>query len=448
MAVEVLQQQTPLIGAPRLWSRIRDCLRARWLPYLLAGLLALLAAGLWGYLIVHVVDTWDGSAAQRREDVVAYYAAGRLVAEGRGDALYDPDVVADVEEAVLGRAAGWHGGIAYMNPPFVAGLFQPLTRLPYGQAQALWFALNALAVVASLALLLPELRRLPRRWAVVFVLAALASFPVFWSLLYGQIASLVLLSWVLFYRWLKDGREAPAGLALAAALIKPHLAFVPVLYLVATGRWRAAAGFAAGAAALAGLSVALVGPEATFVSYPRFLLESMRWRNEYGVDRPHMFGWINFFALVLPDASRWAMLLLTGAASTITLLLAIYVWRRYPRLDDGSRPALALAAATILISPHLHTQDLQILLLPAALLVAYRRDVFAVAVPALLFFLIPLVMISVNLATPALAAALVIVAWKAYGIRVRLPWPFGATVRTASPNPALLESLNPASPTS
>ncbi|MGB2695284.1 MAG: glycosyltransferase family 87 protein [Dehalococcoidia bacterium] len=387
--------------------------------HVLTALLALLAIGLWCYLIAHVVDTWDGDTADRREDVVAYYAAGRLVSEGRAVDLYDPDVLAETEHFVLGRPAGWHNGLAYLNPPFVAALFQPLTHLPYGAAQALWFALGALAVAISLVLLWPELRRLPRRWAAVFVLASFASFPVFWSLLYGQISSLVLLSWVLCYRWLKDGRELPAGLALALVLIKPQLAVVPVLYLVTTGRWRALAGFALGAIVLVGISVALVGPQTALVSYPMFLVESLRWSDEYGVDRTHMFGWSSFFGWALPGASTTGLLYLTGVASALTLFAAMFVWRRHQRLGIGAMTVFSLAAATILVSPHLHAQDLQILLVPAALLIAHRRDAFALAVPALLFLLMPLALASVNLVTPALAVALGIITLSAAGVRIR-----------------------------
>lgn len=434
MAVQTLSPQPAFY---RSLLRGRDGLvagqigvRPRWIaPYVLIALLALLAIALWAYLIAHVVDTWDGDTADRREDVVAYYAAGRLVSEGRAVDLYDPDVLAETEHSVLGRPAGWHDGLAYLNPPFVAALFQPLAHLPYGAAQALWFALGTLAVAASLVLLWPELRRVSRRWAAVFVLASFASFPVFWSLLYGQISSLVLLSWVLCYRWLKDGRELPAGLALALVLIKPHLAVVPALYLLTTGRWRALAGFALGAIVLVGISVALAGPETTLVSYPMFLLESLRWSDEYGVDRTHMFGWSSFFGWALPGASPAGLLYLTGVASALTLLAAMFVWRRHQRRAIGAMTVLAIAAATILVSPHLHAQDLQILLVPAALLFAHRRDVFALAVPTLLFLLIPLSVVSVNLATPALALALAIVAARASGVRIRplkrtSSWPY------------------------
>jgi hypothetical protein len=210
--------------------------------------LALMAIVLWGYAIALAVDRLDGRSSEPREDVVAFYVAGKLLNEGHADWLYDVPTVANEEAEVLGRPAGYHGGLPYLNPPFVAGMFYPLSLLPYGAAQAVWLGLSVAALAASLALLWPELRRLDRRWAVVFVLAVIASAPVFWSLLYGQLSTLALLSWVASYRLLKARREGAAGLVLAVCLIKPPLAVVPALYLLMTGRWRALAGFIVGGA--------------------------------------------------------------------------------------------------------------------------------------------------------------------------------------------------------
>lgn len=377
--------------------------RAQWAaPYVLVAVLALLAAVRWNQAIDHVADTWHGHTQDRREDVVAYYAAGKMVASGLAEGLYQPETVASVEQEVLGRPAGRYGGLVFLNPPFVAGMFQPLTRLAYNDAQAVWFALNAIALFAAICALLPELRRLPRLWAAVFVLAALASFPVFWSFLYGQISSFVLLSWALFYRLTKDRHDLPAGLALAATLIKPHLAIAPLTCLLATSRWRVLSAFAVGAGLLVAASVALVGPHITFVGYPQFLLGSLRWQREYGVDRAHMYGWASFFPSVL-HMSRAAALSLAGVASAATLLAAVWVSRRH----EGARPLLGLAIASILISPHMHAQDLQILLLPV--LVASRRDLMTVGVPVLLFLLAPVNVLTVAVATPLLAAALALV---------------------------------------
>ncbi len=56
------------------------------------------------------------------------------------------------------------------------------------------------------------------------------------------------------------------------------------------------------------------------------------------------------------------------------------------------------------------------LILPAVLLVAHRRDVSAVVIPALLFFVMPIA-IGINLATPYLALTLVVLAARAAGLR-------------------------------
>jgi len=387
------------LTVPTPWAR------AQWAaPYVLVAVLALLAAVRWSQAIDHVADTWHGHAQDRREDVVAYYAAGSLVANGLADKLYQPEAVAHVEQEILGRPAGRYGGLVFLNPPFVAGAFRALTLLPYNQAQAAWFLLNAIALFAAIAALLPELRRLPRIWASAFVLAAIASFPVFWSFLYGQSSSFILLAWALFYRLTKDRHDLPAGLMLAGTLIKPHLAIAPLTCLLATGRWRVLLAFGAGAALLVTASIALVGPHVTFVGYPEFLLGSLRWQREYGVDRAHMYGWTAFFGAVLHLSSA-AALSLAIIASAVTLLAAVWVSRLYRH--EGARPLLALAIASILISPHMHAQDLQILLLPV--LVASRRDLMTVGVPVLLFLLAPVNVLTVAVATPLLAAALALV---------------------------------------
>jgi len=71
----------------------------------------------------------------------------------------------------------------------------------------------------------------------------------------------------------------------------------------------------------------------------------------------------------------------------------------------------------VLFSPHIHLQDLQIMILPAALLVAGRLDKskFDVLLPAALFVLAPLALAGANLVTPVLAGSL------AYQVRQSLP---------------------------
>ncbi len=393
-------------GFARAASRARSSA-----PFLFSIGLAIACAVSWALLFAHVVDYWDGVSLDRREDFVAFYAASSMVSDGLGWAIYRPDAVAAVEELALGRPAGRVEGLAFMNPPFVAGMLQPLTLLPYGVAQAVWFAASAVIVALCIVLLWPDLRAMHRRWQFAFVLAAIASYPAYMSLLYGQLSPLVLLAWVVSYRCGARGHALWAGIALAGALVKPQLVVVPVVYLLVTGRWRSLAGFAIGAGALGVVSAAIAGTWVSFVTYPKFLLESLSWREEFGVNRLDMFGWHGFFIRHLPEAASMLRLPLTALLSGATLVAAIVIWRRRESIDAPWAAMFAMGAATVLVSPHIHTHDLLILMLPAALVAAQRRDAAAIAIVGLLLFAVPIGLIGVNSATPMLGAALVVVVW-------------------------------------
>lgn len=378
----------------------------RWLPLAVAVPLAVTAAFLWADAIALSVDRLDGFSADKREDIVAFYTAGRLLAQGRADELYDLAAVVEEEERVLGRPAGMHGGLLYLNPPFVAAIFYPLSLLPYRVAQAVFVAIDIAAIGLAIVLLTPELRRLDRGWAVVFVLGVLVSLPAYVSLLYVQLSPLILLSWVASYRLLTAGRDGWGGLVLAASLIKPPLAVIPAVFLLVTGRRRAALAFAAAALALAVISVAIAGPEAAFRAYPSLALDSMDWRFEYGVDRPHMFGWTGFFSLIMDERLISQQRALAVAASLVTLAVAVYLWRRLRQRDDVGRLLLAVTATTVLVSPHIHTQDLLVFVLPAALLVTNVRGRFDVLVPVVITPLVGFALADFNLATPFFAAVM------------------------------------------
>ena len=389
-----------------------------------AVLVSVVAFAMWGSLVMHVVDYWDGASESRREDFVAYYAAATLVAQGLPEAIYQPDVVAEVEETILGRPAGNVAGLVFLNPPFVAGALQPLTGMPYGQAQAIWFVITALAVAVSVALLWPELRRLPRPWGLVVALAALGSLPVFWSLLYAQLTPFVLLSWVGFYRLYVSKQEGPAGFLLALSLVKAHLVIAPLLFLIVKGRWRALGGFAAGAALFVGGSVAFVGWETTFKAYPALLIDSLNWQREFGVNRLHMLSWSALLIRVFPDLGLALKLSLSLLLSALTLLTAALVWRRRDGLEDGVAPLLMLAVAAMLASPHVHLQDAMVFVLPAVVLAANRRDLIGVCAVGLLLFAIPAASFGPNFA-PLLLGVLLAGLVVAVGV---VPLPAGVRI--------------------
>jgi hypothetical protein len=137
-------------------------------------------------------------------------------------------------------------------------LFVPFTVFPEPAGRLLYFALNHLAFLAGLALLLLVARPRggaapPLVWASVVLLLAASFQPWHDSQRLGQQNGIVFFFLAATAAALLTGRDALAGAALALALIgKPSSALLG-LYLLLAGRWRAA-----GAALATGLGAFLV----------------------------------------------------------------------------------------------------------------------------------------------------------------------------------------------
>jgi alpha-1,2-mannosyltransferase len=170
-------------------------------------------------------------------DLQVYRAGGEHVLTG--EPLYEGGVLLD---------------LPFVYPPFAAVLFAPLALLPLGLLKVLWTGAGVvlLAVVVF--------RCAPRAgWPVAVLLAVVATAldPVRTTLYLGQI-NIVLLALVVADLLGRPGsRLRGVGVGLAAAVKLTPLLFV--VYLVATGRLRAAATALATFAAAAGLGF-LVAP--------------------------------------------------------------------------------------------------------------------------------------------------------------------------------------------
>ena len=115
---------------------------------------------------------------------------------------------------------------------------------------------------------LPYLQNYP--WPL-WVLASLAFFPVFFSLLQGQDSILLLFLYTLGFIDLASGNDARSGGWLALGLFKPHLVAPFVLFMFLCGRRKMLYGFLPVAAVLGLVSAAVVGWQG-LSSYPQYVL--------------------------------------------------------------------------------------------------------------------------------------------------------------------------------
>ncbi|RAK58498.1 hypothetical protein DJ021_01130 [Phenylobacterium hankyongense] len=321
-----------VVAVPRrpAWFNAR---RARGYPwiYLIFFCLPVLAAS-WGLVGPH------GVAA----DFGAFWAAGRLA--WRDPVLaWDPQAVRALE--------GWMAGSSYapfINPPPFLLFVAPLGLLPLAAARAVWFAATLGGYLAA-----------SRRLAPI---ALLAAFPV--VLMNGVIGQSGLLTGALFIGGVIQLGKRPllAGLLFGALIIKPQLAVLIPVALVAGGCWRAIGGAAVSSISLLAVSLALFGRE-SFEAFLRTSAVPLQILTD-GQLAPKMQ---TVFAAVLTAtgdlaAAAWAQLL-------ATLIVAVIVFRSWRGDACLLAKGAVLAAATPFATPYLYGYDLVLWALPVAWLV-------------------------------------------------------------------------------
>jgi hypothetical protein len=164
-----------------------------------------------------------------------------------------------------------------------------------------------------------------------------------------------------------------------------------VLVLLLQRRWRALTAFAAAAAILAVLPLAVLGPS-TDVSYFHTLVEASGWHSQfgYGPELNHSFAGLIQLLLPLPTAHP-----VTLALDAILLLALAYA----ALVSRTVEQPLALAfVAALLVSPHVLVHDLALCLTPAAVLLGHRhqmRGASGVLLPGYCLFFLGLRLVSV-----------------------------------------------------
>ncbi len=297
---------------------------------------------------------------QKGTDFADFYAAARMVQDGRGSQLYDPAE----QDKYLARYSG-RVGTYYIHPPFETLVYLPFAWLPLANAYLLWCAFNALLLVL-VARMLAQYLALPWNWEIL-VPVSLLFVPLLLNFLQGQDALLLLLLWTGALVALGRKRPFLAGFLLACGLIKFHLTLpMAIPFLLAAPR-RVFAGFVSGTAGLLLICVQICG-WAGLVSYPRFL-EQLSTLPLAGVRSQQMANLRGLFGTVFPH-SRDVALGLTIVSSILILLLTVRACAL--ALRTGLRMQLVFANASlaaILVGYHLSPHDLTLLLFPLVLVV-------------------------------------------------------------------------------
>jgi hypothetical protein len=310
---------------------------------LLYPCLALLAlyAGLMGTRFARSLpDLVDPLGRPIGNDFIAFWSAARLAVEGRPAAAYDPSAIAAMHRvavpALQNTVLPWH-----YPPNFLLVVF-PLGFLPYLPALGAFLA----ATVALWAALIRRMFADPRAWVVA------AAFPAgLYNFGSGQ-NGLLTAGLAGFALLMLDRRPVVAGCLIGLLSIKPHLAVLFPLALIADRRLRCFAAAAAAALAFTALSVTVFG----WATIPALLhdLSTVRGLIE-SPSRWSMIPTVFIFGLSLGMVSTAAIVLhavvALGAAGCVW-----FVWRAAEAPREAKMATLC--AASLLISPYVFVYDL------------------------------------------------------------------------------------------
>lgn len=186
-------------------------------------------------------------------DFHAYEAAARVGIHSGWAQIYDQGLVKAVERQLVPDQTT----LRFISPPPVAWFAAVLTPLPYWLAYGVWATLMFSALGFALAWSTPNRgRALP-----VAVSVGIVPWWVLHALYVGQVVPLVAASVLIAWRLLREERDVAAGIVLAFVVLKPQVAAVAPLALLAAGRYRAFAPWVVAAAFATGTSLMTLGPD-------------------------------------------------------------------------------------------------------------------------------------------------------------------------------------------
>ncbi len=334
---------------------------------------------------------WNNLFTALGTDYLAFWSAGYLANTEGYARTYDLDALRRVQSPWVPDPADpslVFTPLPSLFLPVFLPVFQVFALLPADWSLLVWTALSLLLLVFYLRFFAARIAAGHRdgRWS----LAMMLSFPVFWSLVWGQLNFLLLVCVGEFLRAVVAGKPFRAGLWLGGLLLKPQTLVLIVPALLLQRSWKTLSGFAiASVVALVG-SVGIGGPEAMRRLVDLWLgsASGLPSNNPQYMVNWRMVG-INLSSLAGSEVS-WGIAL---AGLALTLLAALSFWLRplSPVSPKFGVALLGTMAATCASAWHSHLHMMTILI-PLLLYLLYQRCL-SVALMDLWLFPVPVLML-------------------------------------------------------
>ncbi len=287
-------------------------------------------------------------------DQIVFWEASRLALEGHAAQAYDPKVLMSAVQEIDAKKHNF----GWFYPPSFLLLILPLGFFTYYQAAVIF-------MTTTLGMYVAVMQKLLRGKDALFFLA---SSPGLWiNLLFGQngfltagLAGLALLT--------LEQRPVAAGVFIGLLSLKPHLALLFPVALLARKSWRTLLAAALTAAILLGVSAAAL----SFDTIPAW------WHSLRAARSMHLEN----HELPTIMVSVFSMLRCIGVpvvpAYIVQALAAVYavlsVWKLWRSTASPLLKNAALVTATFLVSPYLYCYDLAALSLAIAWMAKFSME--------------------------------------------------------------------------
>ena len=310
-----------------------------------------------------------------KPDFISLYTGATLMWTDRAS-LYDLEKQRLVQQPLDPSRGSWV--LPFFYPPFFAVALLPLAWLSFSAAFVVMTAINLALLVAALKITIQKLQ-LNRQQANWLMLATFCNYGVHYAFLEAQTSFIALFLLVLFVFTLQSSAPGKPWIWSSLLFFKPQLAATPFLILLGRKRWRDLGQVFVVIALLCLISLAAVGFEGM-----RAYIDISR-RAAGGEDYLHIQpeGMHNlralayfFFAPPWRDAIWWA--------ATIAVMALIFVrsWVKDEAREISLTGWITILVGLILVTPHLHSHDLVLLILPTAYVLKWAGE----TVPPLLSF--------------------------------------------------------------
>ena len=313
----------------------------------------------WALLVLFIITTIfflksnffsEEDSAKPARDYIAFWSASHLALSGHPELAYNSKILHETSKTAVHNAPNFH----WLYPPTYQAIILPIALLDYKLSFFIFISISFLALFTAT---IKSINNIP-------IIIALA-FPAIYSVIYYGQNSFLTTALTILALINIERRAILSGITLGLLTIKPHMAIVLIIALIAGRHWRALITTLLSSITLAYLSYLVLGSAVwvKFFEIPKVaahLLEN------------HLLSWNSMTSIFVSAKILGASNLLAYTThfifSAIMLIIMITTWRKSN--DIGLKSSIA-TLSTLTFSPYMFDYELIFLSIPLVFLTAH-----------------------------------------------------------------------------